>query len=132
MKPITEYAALWCCIVLSKMGYAKARAAVAEYKAANAEAAQLRERLSRTTAPRYLLCPGTVRSRIDGDVHRISASQLAALYGVRMDECFVLADPRFYSFLNEQLLARVARGELIALRPRQNGNYSLPQPGARP
>lgn len=38
----------------------------------------------------YLLCPGPVRSRTDGDWHHIGARQLAHLYRVPMDECVVL------------------------------------------
>ena len=37
----------------------------------------------------YVLCPGWVRSRTDGDAHFIGARQLAHLYGVSMAECLV-------------------------------------------
>ncbi len=76
----------------------------------------------------YLLCPGPVRSRTDGDWHRIGARQLAHLYRVPMDECLVLnhgGSPGF-DRRRDELLARVYRGELIKLRPRADGNYVLP------
>ncbi len=77
---------------------------------------------------RYLLCPGPVRSRTDGDWHHVTASRLAMLYGVPMGECIVLP----LDWYNGQCLrARVASGELIELRPRFDGNYTLPEP-ARP
>lgn len=87
------------------------------------------------TAPRYLLCPGYVRSRTDGDRHHVGADQLARLYGVRMDECLILpdagrrADPQ-YAWFRQQLLDRVDRGELTALRPRYGGDYYLQKPFA--
>lgn len=43
---------------------------------------------------RYLLCPGLVRSRNDGDLHNITARQLAHLYRVSTDECLVLPADR--------------------------------------
>ena len=47
---------------------------------------------------RYLLCPGPVRSRVDGDRHHVSPAQLANLYGVPMAECVVmpLQRPEFH------------------------------------
>lgn len=80
---------------------------------------------------RYLLCPGFVRSRTDGQQHFIHARQIAFLYGVRWDECVVLPsgwDDPAEERHRENLLARARRGELIALHPRYDGNYTLPQP----
>jgi hypothetical protein len=77
---------------------------------------------------RYLLRPGRVTSATDGGQNYVGASELAALYGVRRDECLVLADGSGfeYSRFRQQVLARVERGELIELRPRYDGNYALP------
>lgn len=61
----------------------------------------------------YILCPGTIVSESDGDVHFISASDLARLYGVRMCECKVL------DFVNSR------NHTDIFLAPRSDGNYSL-------
>ena len=80
---------------------------------------------------RYLICPGFVRSRTDGQQHFIHARQIAFLYGVRWDECVVLPsgwDDPAEERHRECLLARARRGELIALHPRYDGNYTLPQP----
>lgn len=80
---------------------------------------------------RYLLCPGSVRSRTDGQSHFIHARQLAFLYGVPMNECVVLPsgwDNRAKERHREGLLARVDSGDLIALYPRRDGDYTLPEP----
>lgn len=72
---------------------------------------------------RYLLCPGQVRSRRDGDFHFIGASRLAHLYGVRMSECVVLdTSMRGPARL---LLERVQAGELVKLEPCYDGDYGL-------
>lgn len=74
---------------------------------------------------RYLLCPGEVRSRTDGTWHHVGAAQLAALYGVSMAGCLVLpfADRR----RRDELLDRADSGEFIALKPRYDGDYRLPE-----
>jgi hypothetical protein len=43
---------------------------------------------------RFALHPGNVISVNDGDEHYISAHQLAALYGVRVQECVVVDSKR--------------------------------------
>jgi len=40
---------------------------------------------------KYVLHPGLVRSKFDGDTHFISASQLAHLYGVDIRECITVS-----------------------------------------
>lgn len=80
-------------------------------------------------APRYLLCPGFITSRTDGDRHHISAEQLARLYGVPLDECLVLnygGSPGL-NHRRAELQSRAARGELLALYPRHSGDYTLPK-----
>lgn len=74
---------------------------------------------------RYLLCPGPVRSRADGQVYHIGAAQLANLYGVSMAECVVLT-------YGGTLLNTRDRRELVALTPRANGDYGLPAVPALP
>lgn len=78
----------------------------------------------------YLLCPGPVRSRTDGDWHHIGARQLAHLYRVPMDECVELnhGGSPYLARQRDELLARVYRGELIALKPRADGDYRMPAP----
>lgn len=84
---------------------------------------------------RYLLCPGQVRSRTDGQWHHISASQLAMLYRVPMDACLVMHSDWFSPWgerRREELRERVRRGELIELGPRFDGDYTPPAVPARP
>ncbi len=38
---------------------------------------------------RYVLCPGYVKSKTDGQEHFITAGQLAHLHGVNPAECYV-------------------------------------------
>ena len=79
---------------------------------------------------RYLLCPGPVRSRQDGQWHNVGPGQLAALYGVRLSDCRILPVWNDYRPSSEitrrDLMAQVERGELIELGPRSGGDYSLP------
>lgn len=81
-------------------------------------------------AVRYLLCPGQVKSRTDGDWHHIGARDLARLYGVRLDECLMLPDPGRERFSCERLrlLKRCeSGGDLVQLRPRGDGDYCIPE-----
>ena len=66
---------------------------------------------------KYLLFPGDVRSKHDGDVHYIDAHTLAELYGVRFAEC-VVAKP---GWTGRESLAK----GLVHLRPRYHGDYSI-------
>lgn len=76
---------------------------------------------------RYLLCPGIVRSRTDGDRHFITARQLAFLYGVRMADCVTLPDQTPANHCVRMFLfERVRLGEITALVPRDDGNYTIP------
>lgn len=79
---------------------------------------------------RYLLCPGPVASRNDGDVHHVSPAQIANLYGVSPQDCLVLPPerPGKPCGLRRWVLEAVERGDLIALHPRFDGDYRLPNP----
>lgn len=80
------------------------------------------------TTARYLLCPGMVRSRADGDEHFVGARQLMRLYGLRPEQCLVMpeARPGQPCGLRRWLDGALERGDLIALRPRADGDYRLP------
>ncbi len=69
---------------------------------------------------KYALYPGYIVSKTDGDRHFIGAARLADLYGVPMQECFVVrygdVDPT----------RRRAPPGLIDLFPRYSGDYTLP------
>ena len=84
--------------------------------------------LNKPAPKRYLLCPGTVRSATDGDYHYITATNLAQLYGVPMDRCVVLPDRDTPWEIRDRMryLEMVAKGEMLKLAPRANGNYTLP------
>lgn len=69
---------------------------------------------------RYVLHPGWVTSKTDGDRHYISASHLAHLYGLRLADCIVMHDdePGVRGYQQQS-------GD-VHLYPRYDGNYSLP------
>lgn len=73
---------------------------------------------------KYLLHPGWVTSQTDGGRNFISEAQLIRLYGVRREECVSSASRLF----------GVDTDTLIDLRPRYDGDYSLPErtPGGTP
>jgi len=67
---------------------------------------------------KYVLHPGYVISKTDGDEHWISASRLADLYGVGIGECFI-DDP------NRPQQLRGLPPDVVHLHPRYDGDYSL-------
>lgn len=64
---------------------------------------------------KYLVCPGYVISKNDGERHFIDANTLMRLYGVNPSLC-ILESP----IHNMQF-----HGPLIRLEPRYDGNYAL-------
>lgn len=67
---------------------------------------------------RYVLYPGRVRSKNDGELHYISAKMLARLYGVALEECYVFRPGPGQEGLPEGL---------IHLSPQYDGDYTLPE-----
>ena len=68
---------------------------------------------------RYLVIPGPVTSRNDGDEHHISFHQLCRLYGV---------DPRHCVNAGESPATKKYPSEFLAvLRPRHDGRYRIPK-----
>lgn len=67
---------------------------------------------------KYLIYPGVVRSPVDGDLHYVSATELASLYGVDYSECRV-----------HDVYTRLPPDQqnLPILVPRANGKYDLDQ-----
>lgn len=63
---------------------------------------------------KYLLLPGIVRSRNDGDYHHIGRRNLIDLYGVKPRDCLLYAPGR----IDKKLYAK-----LIKLYPREDGRY---------
>ncbi len=66
---------------------------------------------------RYVLAPGRVISKTDGQRHHITAAQLARLYGVSLDQCLIYRSSR---------VAGTLRAGLPILTPRADGDYRLP------
>jgi hypothetical protein len=68
--------------------------------------------------PRYVLCPGWITSKSDGDRHYISAAKLARYYGVNLRDCLIelpkqRLHPKFYT-------------GMVFLEPWDDGDYRLP------
>jgi hypothetical protein len=71
---------------------------------------------------KYCLHPGQVRSINDGQIHRVSARQLADLYGVPMSACTVFRLPKEWT--NSDYTDEESRTSgLIHLHPRDDGKY---------
>lgn len=69
---------------------------------------------------KYIIAPGKIISRSDGDEHYIGASQLMDLYKIEPYECIIVDNPDSVRMLNWD--------DYIVLRPRTDGNYNLPTP----
>ena len=65
---------------------------------------------------KYLVIPGWITSKSDGDRHYISANKLIRLYGVDRRECVVFQDGE-----------RGFCDSLIKLEPDYNGDYNINQ-----
>lgn len=70
-------------------------------------------------SPKYALYPGCILSKSDWQRHFISARQLADCYRVPMSQCVVVE--KWPNGFSEEFL-----DTLIKLKPRHDGNYSLP------
>jgi len=66
----------------------------------------------------YLVVPGYITSKADGDLHYVNANELIRLYGVDPRECVIWKNPP--SWITEPYI----KG-LIVLNPRYDGDYSL-------
>lgn len=64
---------------------------------------------------KYAVYPGMITSITDGDRHYITARQLIRLYGVDEKECFIVKHDDGAGI----------PPNLIALKPRYDGNYTL-------
>lgn len=68
---------------------------------------------------KYLVIPGTVVSKNDGQKHFINSKDLCHLYGVDPKECYFAS--------SEQLGHTMGLPDgLIILTPKYDGNYALP------
>lgn len=71
------------------------------------------------TRLKYLIIPGWVTSKNDGDRHWITAEQLMRLYVVRREQCIVAGQ----TYLAQIAGPRFDSRNLIVLRPRYAGDY---------
>lgn len=66
---------------------------------------------------KYMLHPGWVTSKHDGDRHYINARRLADLYRVSLGQCLSACTPE----------GQANREPLIDLYPSYDGDYTLPE-----
>ena len=81
--------------------------------------------MKRIVGQRFILHPGFVRSKTDGQQHFISASKLAELYRVDLRDCIVLAPDN-----PEKGFGFEWKEDDVDLYPRTDGNYNLSMPNA--
>lgn len=80
----------------------------------------------------YLLLPGPVTSKNDGEVHVVSGERLCQLYGVPKSACIEvdLKTREPYGFCKVEEIVRNVYGlqvdDLYVLAPRLDGDYTLP------
>lgn len=74
---------------------------------------------------RYVLHPGKVRSKNDGQVNYIGAAQLADCYGVSLRDCITYP---VGSDAESVIMRRIWRDpvDAVHLHPKYDGNYTLP------
>ena len=70
---------------------------------------------------RYVLLPGYITSKSDGQVHYINPLQLARLYGVNIKECRIVYRDSVISMRSYN-----KTDDDIELYPRYDGDYRLP------
>lgn len=74
---------------------------------------------SRPQKTRYVLHPGWVTSKEDGESHYVTVTALAQLYHIPLGACIDASFTK--NFRNDRL------NELIHLWPQASGNYTLPE-----
>lgn len=75
--------------------------------------------------PKYVVYPGHVISKTDGDKHFIPSDYLMLLYGVKREECIVITSSMPQP-LQRQAEERAVALKCIPLYPKTNGDYTLP------
>lgn len=68
--------------------------------------------------PRYIIHPGFITSKTDGDFHYVGYQQLVTLYKVDPRDCGLYSPVNFYP-------ADSMYEYIVHLYPRWDGNYSL-------
>jgi hypothetical protein len=70
---------------------------------------------------KFLVCPGWVTSKNDGDRHWITAHQLMQLYMVRPEQCLIQGEAAELHIIGR----RFDTEHLIPLRPSYHGHYPV-------
>jgi hypothetical protein len=70
---------------------------------------------------KFLICPGWVTSKNDGDRHYITAHQLMRLYMVRPEQCLIQGEAAELHIIGR----RFDTLKLIPLRPSYHGHYPV-------
>lgn len=73
---------------------------------------------------KYVLCPGMVTSKTDGQRHYIGPHALAQLYGVDMKECEIYEPAPWWPRSYHQIAEERHKG-LPRLSTRYDGNYTI-------
>jgi hypothetical protein len=119
MKKITpsEAARLLSARGASKGGKARAAAlSPARRKEIARKGAQVR-----WSKKRFLVIPGTITSKSDGDRHFIGARELMRLYRVKPEECVVMSEEDLVRYNPHRSKYPM---NLVRLEPRSDGDYS--------
>jgi len=74
--------------------------------------------------PKYVICPGNVTSKTDGQRHYIGPMQLMNLYGVDQQECEIYEPAPWWPESYYRMAEERHRG-LPRLGPRYDGDYEL-------
>ena len=74
--------------------------------------------------PKYVICPGKVTSKTDGQRHYVGPMQLMRLYGVDPRECEI-HEPASWWTASDYRMAEERQLGLPRLGPRYDGNYEL-------
>jgi len=77
------------------------------------------EETKKHKSKKYLVCPGIVVSKHDGESHHITAAELIRLYRVDPKLCKIV--------LRREDVFGIDWSEYIVLRPRTDGNYETPE-----
>lgn len=75
---------------------------------------------SKTHRKRFLLVPGYIKSRNDGDIHFVGVSELLYLYQCKIEDCVVMSSDN-HSF--RDIKAYAVTHELRILKPLDSGAY---------
>lgn len=73
---------------------------------------------------KYAVHPGYVISKNDGQRHFVNARQLRYLYQVMPEDCVTVNNADYLDPSKREFIEFA--GGLIPLRPRRDGNYTLP------